>query len=35
MFNLDVAELDNYYVGEYDWLVHNFQHEEKLRLSLS
>jgi hypothetical protein len=23
MFNLDVAELDNYYVGEYGWLVHN------------
>ena len=23
MFNLDVAELDNYYVGEHGWLVHN------------
>jgi hypothetical protein len=23
MFNLDVAELDNYYVGKYGWLVHN------------
>ena len=23
MFNLDVLELGNYYVGEYGWLVHN------------